>query len=308
MLSLAPEGAEVTVDLLERLRRGLKGTRALLGERLGGGGGTIRPEALEEALIAADVGIEGAEALAQELGRAQRSGAAAGGEIEWLRRRVVEELDVSDPAVAGGTPRVVLIVGVNGSGKTTTAAKLAGKAKEQGREPMLVAADTFRAAAIDQLQEWGQRLGVTVVAQRPGADPGAVVFDALQAAARRGCDEVIIDTAGRLHTKHNLMAELEKVRRVCGRAVAGAPHEVLLVLDATTGSNGVVQAREFRAHAGVTGVVLTKLDGTAKGGVVLAVARELGVPVRWVGVGEASDDLLPFDAGVFAQALLEGLA
>jgi fused signal recognition particle receptor len=201
----------------------------------------------------------------------------------------------------------VLIVGVNGSGKTTTAAKLAAKAKEHGREAMLVAADTFRAAAVEQLQQWGERLGIPVVAQRPGADPGAVVFDALQAAVRRGSDEVIVDTAGRLHTKHNLMAELEKVRRVCGRATPGAPHEVLLVLDATTGSNGVVQAREFRQHAGVTGVVLTKLDGTAKGGVVLAVARELAVPVRWVGVGESSDDLLPFDPGLFARALLEGL-
>jgi fused signal recognition particle receptor len=196
---------------------------------------------------------------------------------------------------------------VNGTGKTTTAAKLAGKARGQGRSVILVAADTFRAAAIEQLQAWGRRLSVPVVAQRPGADPGAVVFDALQAASSRGADEVIVDTAGRLHTKHNLMAELEKVRKVCARAVPGAPHEVLLVLDAPTGTNGLVQAREFRAHAGVTGVVLTKLDGTAKGGVVLAVAHELGVPVRWVGVGEAPEDLLPFDPGVFAGALLEAL-
>ncbi len=297
------------MDLLDRLRRGLKGTRALLGERLGSSEGVLKPELLAEALIAADVGIDGAESMARELAQAQRSGAArAGAELEWLRARIADELGGRGPAAPRGRPHVVLIVGVNGSGKTTTAAKLATKAKEQGREPMLVAADTFRAAAIEQLQRWGERLAVTVVAQRPGADPGAVVFDALQAASRSGCDDVIIDTAGRLHTKHNLMAELDKVRRVCGRAVPGSPHEVLLVLDATTGGNGVVQAREFRAHAGVTGVVLTKLDGTAKGGVVLAVARELGVPVRWVGVGEAADDLLPFDPGLFAQALLEGLA
>jgi fused signal recognition particle receptor len=202
---------------------------------------------------------------------------------------------------------VVLVVGVNGSGKTTTAAKLAARSHELGRHVLLVAADTFRAAAIEQLQQWGERLDIPVVAQRQGSDPGAVVFDALQAAVGRGATDVVIDTAGRLHTKHNLMAELDKVRRVCGRAVAGAPHEVLLVLDASTGSNGVVQAREFRAHAGVTGVALTKLDGTAKGGVVLAVARELGVPVRWVGLGESAADLLPFDADLFAQALLEGL-
>jgi fused signal recognition particle receptor len=297
------------VDLLERLRRGLKGTRTLLGERFARGEGELKPETLEEAMLAADVGVEGAESLARELAKAQRSGATgSGGEIAWLRERIVRELGTGGPMQPRAKPHVVLIVGVNGSGKTTTAAKLAAKAQAAGRTAMLVAADTFRAAAIDQLQRWGERLSVPVVAQRPGADPGAVVFDALKAAAGRDCDEVVIDTAGRLHTKHNLMAELEKVRRVCARAVPGSPHEVLLVLDASTGSNGVAQAREFRAHAGVTGVVLTKLDGTAKGGVVLAVARELGVPVCWVGVGETADDLLPFDPNLFAQALLEGLA
>jgi fused signal recognition particle receptor len=169
---------------------------------------------------------------------------------------------------------------------------------------MLVAADTFRAAAIEQLQRWGERIGVPVVAQRPGADPGAVVFDALKGALARGVEDVVVDTAGRLHTKHNLMAELEKVARVCARSVPNAPHEVLLVLDATTGANGVAQAREYGAHVPLTGVVLAKLDGTARGGVVLAIARELGVPVRWVGVGEAADDLLPFDAATFASALV----
>jgi fused signal recognition particle receptor len=228
--------------------------------------------------------------------------------MAWLRAEVETLLTVGGGVARPGKPNVVLVVGVNGSGKTTTAAKLAGRAKAQGRAAMLVAADTFRAAAVEQLQSWGARLGVPVVAQRPGADPGAVVFDALQAALARGVDDVIIDTAGRLHTKHNLMAELEKVRKVCARALPGAPNEVLLVLDATTGTNGLVQAREFGAHAGVTGVALTKLDGTAKGGVVLAVARELGVPVRWVGVGEGLDALLPFAPDVFAAALLEALA
>jgi fused signal recognition particle receptor len=296
------------LDLLERLRRGLRGTRVLLGERLGAVQGELSPTQLEEALIAADVGIDGAEALAQGLAQAQRSGKVrVGDEVAWLRSQIVAVLTAGPPPAPRGNPHVVLVVGVNGSGKTTTAAKLAARSHELGRDVLLAAADTFRAAAIEQLQQWGSRLGVPVVTQRQGSDPGAVVFDALQAAARRGSAEVIIDTAGRLHTKHNLMAELDKVRRVCGRAVAGAPHEVLLVLDATTGSNGVVQAREFRAHAGVTGVALTKLDGTAKGGIVLAVARELGVPVRWVGVGESAEDLLPFDAGLFSQALLEGL-
>jgi fused signal recognition particle receptor len=297
------------LDLLQRLRRGLGATRSLLGERLSVAGSTVTREALEEALLAADVGPDVAEILARDFEVATRKGQVAPGEeLAWLKQRVRGLLAAANGVVPRGTPHVQLVVGVNGTGKTTTAAKLAGRAQEAGRKAVLVAADTFRAAAIEQLQSWGQRLHVPVVAQRPGADPGAVVFDALQAAVAHGTDDVIVDTAGRLHTKHNLMAELEKVRKVCARAVPGAPHEVLLVLDATTGTNGLVQAREFRAHAGVTGVVLTKLDGTAKGGVVLAVAHELGVPVRWVGVGEAPEDLLPFVAETFASALLEGLA
>lgn len=297
------------LDLLQRLRRGLEATRSLLGERLSAGGWSVTRETLEEALLASDVGPDMAEILAQEFERARAKGAVAdGGELDWLRQRVRALLTEADVGVPRGKPHVVLVVGVNGTGKTTTAAKLAGLARESGRQTILVAADTFRAAAIEQLQGWGDRVQVPVVAQRAGADPGAVVFDALKAAVARGVDDVIVDTAGRMHTKQNLMAELEKVRKVCGRAVAGAPHEVLLVLDATSGTNGLVQAREFRARAGVTGVVLTKLDGTAKGGVVLAVARDLGVPVRWVGVGEAPEDLLPFVPEVFANALLEGLA
>ncbi|MFH1176050.1 MAG: signal recognition particle-docking protein FtsY [Acidobacteriota bacterium] len=297
------------MDLLERLRRGLASTRSRLGERLAENAGELSEETLLEALLAADVGVEAAEGIAFDLTRARRAGAIrSGGELAWLRERVREALSGPSAPIVRGRPHVVLVVGVNGTGKTTTAAKLAALSQQQHGEAMLVAADTFRAAAIEQLQRWGEMLEVAVVAQRPGADPGAVVFDALQAAVSRGIATVIIDTAGRLHTKHNLMAELDKVRRVCGRAVAGAPHEVLLVLDATTGANGVVQAREFHARAGVTGVVLTKLDGTAKGGVVLSVAQELRLPVRWVGVGESRDDLLPFDAESFSAALLGEVA
>lgn len=297
------------MELLERLRRGLGATRSLLAGRLGETTGAVTPASLEEALLLADAGVGVAEALAADFGHACRRGeVAGGGELAWVQTRVRSLLTANDRPRARGTPHVTLIVGVNGSGKTTTAAKLAGRAAGAGGSPILIAADTFRAAAIEQLQEWGERLHVPVVVQRAGADPGAVVFDGLQAARSRAASEVLIDTAGRLHTKHNLMAELDKIRRVCARTDPGAPHEVLLVLDATTGTNGVAQVREFRSHAGVTGVVLTKLDGTAKGGVVLAVAQELGVPVRWVGVGEGVDDLLPFSADVFAAALLEGLA
>ncbi len=290
------------------MRRGLGATRSLLGQRLAAAGPTLTREVLEEALLASDVGPDVAETLAADYEAARRKGQiAAGGELAWLSQRVRALLVSPNGEVVRGKPHVALVVGVNGTGKTTTAAKLAGHARAAGRRALLVAADTFRAAAIEQLQSWGERLQVPVLSHRPGVDPGSVVFDALQAANARNTDDVIVDTAGRLHTKHNLMTELEKVRRVCARAVPGAPHEVLLVLDATTGANGLVQAREFHAHAGVTGVVLTKLDGTAKGGVVLAVAHDLGVPIRWVGVGEGVDDLLPFEPETFANALLEGL-
>ena len=296
------------MELWERLRKGLTATRALFGERLVGDEGRMSIEALEEALLVADVGVETAEAVVADFRRAPLAEIRqAGGELSWLKARLRRLLAEDTAIPPRGDLHVVLVVGVNGTGKTTTVAKLAAASRAGGRSVIMVAADTFRAAAIEQLQSWGERLGIDVVSQRTGADPAAVVFDALTAAQARGVAEVIVDTAGRLHTKHNLMAELEKVRRVCGRAVAGAPHEVLLVLDATTGSNGLAQAREFREHAGATGVVLTKLDGTAKGGVVLAVARELGVPVQWVGVGEGVDDLLPFSADAFVDALLEPL-
>jgi fused signal recognition particle receptor len=197
------------------------------------------------------------------------------------------------------------VVGVNGTGKTTTVAKLAKRRKEAGTSVVLAAADTFRAAAVDQLKIWADRVGAPVIHQREGADPAAVVYDAIAAAKSRNIDEVLVDTAGRLHTRTNLMKELEKVRGIAAREVAGAPHEVLLVLDATTGSNGIEQAQQFGATAGVDGVVLTKLDGTAKGGVVLAIAETLKLPVRWIGVGEGLDDLLPFDPEDFVDSLLE---
>jgi fused signal recognition particle receptor len=202
-----------------------------------------------------------------------------------------------------GVPEVILVVGVNGTGKTTTIGKLAQVFRSQGKQVLLCAGDTFRAAAIEQLEIWGQRTGTEVIRTKAGGDPAAVLFDALQAARARGTDYVVVDTAGRLHTKSNLMAELDKMRRTAQRIVPGAPHETLLVMDATTGQNGLQQARLFTEAAGVTGIVLSKLDGTAKGGVVVAISRELGVPVRYVGVGEKAGDLLPFDPQEFVDSL-----
>ena len=267
-------------------------------------------EEVEAALLAADLGMAMTTQIVEAVRLAYESQGSGGLDVFSVARQEVEKsLAANQPDLlrAARGPTVVSIVGVNGTGKTTTAAKLAHLTQTRGQTVLLAACDTFRAAAIEQIKLWGTRLKVEVVAGAYGADAASVAHDAVTAAQARKADYLFIDTAGRLHTKHNLMAELDKVRRVCGRVVPGAPHEVVLVLDASTGSNGVVQAREFRVHAGVTGVALTKLDGTAKGGIVLAVARELGVPVRWVGVGEGADDLLPFDAGVFAQALLEGL-
>ena len=202
-------------------------------------------------------------------------------------------------------PAVVMVVGVNGAGKTTTIGKLAQRYHTEGRSVLLCAADTFRAAAIEQLEVWGTRTHTDVIRQQQGSDPSSVVFDALQAAKSRGVDYVIVDTAGRLHTKDNLMAELEKMRRTAKKVIPDAPHEVLLVLDATTGQNGLEQARKFTEASGVTGIVLTKLDGTAKGGVVVAIGRELSLPIRYVGVGEKADDLLPFDPEAFIHSLFD---
>jgi fused signal recognition particle receptor len=204
-----------------------------------------------------------------------------------------------------GEPEVILVVGVNGTGKTTTIGKLAQVLRADGKSVLLAAADTFRAAAIEQLEVWGTRTGTEVIKTKPGGDPAAVLFDALQAAKARHTDYVIVDTAGRLHTKVNLMSELEKMRRTAQRIIPGAPHETLLIMDATTGQNGLQQARLFTQSSGVTGIVLTKLDGTAKGGVVVAITRELGLPVRYVGVGEKPGDLLPFDPQAFIDSLFE---
>jgi len=266
-------------------------------------------EALEEALLAADVGADTASALTEAV--RQRANISERKDLAHVRTLLAEEIEkllASAPRAAWRTDAplfVTLLVGVNGSGKTTTTAKLAAREKSAGRSVLLAAADTFRAGAIDQLQTWADRLDLPVVRHKEGADPSAVLFDALAAAKARAVGVLLVDTAGRLHTKKNLMDELAKMRRVAAREVPGAPHETLLVLDATTGVNGLVQARKFVEAAGATGVVLTKLDGSAKGGVILAIYRELKLPVLYVGVGEAVDDLVPFDPADYAKALLE---
>ncbi len=302
--------------ILDKLKRGLFMTHTEFLEKVGeafrreGPISDAQLDRVEEALMAADTGVELALRLMDELRSAVRAGRLndAAELRPALRARLVELLTAAEaahPQVATTTgPRVTLLVGVNGTGKTTTAAKLAKLRREAGLDVVLAAADTFRAAAVEQLKVWGERVGAPVIHQREGADPAAVVFDAIATARARGAAEVLVDTAGRLHTRANLMNELEKVRRVVAREVDGAPHEVLLVLDATTGSNGIEQAQRFGATAGVTGVVLTKLDGTAKGGVILAIADQLNLPVRWVGVGEGVDDLLPFHPEEFVDALL----
>ena len=264
-------------------------------------------EALEEGLLTADVG----PATAAELVAAVREEAGRRDATEpdvvrrVLKAEIARRLAVPGPAIASGAPHVIFMVGVNGTGKTTTTAKLAARAVADGKSVVFAAADTLRAAAVVQLQIWADRLGVPLVKHKAGADPAAVVHDACAAAAAKKADLLFVDTAGRLHTKHNLMEELAKMRRVAARVVPGAPHEVLLVLDAVTGMNGVAQAREFTKSAGVTGLVLTKMDGTAKGGVILAIVRELDLPVRYVGVGESADDLLDFDAEAFARAVVD---
>ena len=263
---------------------------------------------LEATLIGADLGNttthEVLDKLREKADRKQIRNA------DELKRLLKEELlsilnaaNTRPVEKVDGTPEVILVVGVNGTGKTTTIGKLSQVFRSQGKSVLMCAADTFRAAAIEQLEIWGQRTGTEVIRTKPGGDPSAVLYDALQAASARQSDYVIVDTAGRLHTKTNLMAELEKMRRTAQRIIPGAPHETLLVMDATTGQNGLQQARQFTEAAGVTGIVLTKLDGTAKGGVVVAISRELGLPVRYVGVGEKAGDLLPFNSKDFVDSL-----
>ncbi len=263
---------------------------------------------LEATLLGADLGTTTTHEVLEKL--REKADRKQIGNVDELKRLLKEEIltilntaDALPVARVDGTPEVILVVGVNGTGKTTTIGKLAQVLRSEGKTVLLCAADTFRAAAIEQLEIWGQRTGTEVIRTKAGGDPSAVLYDALQAASARHTDYVIVDTAGRLHTKTNLMAELEKMRRTAQRIIPGAPHETLLVMDATTGQNGLQQARMFTESAGVTGIVLTKLDGTAKGGVVVAISRELGVPVRYVGVGEKAGDLLPFDPRDFVDSL-----
>jgi fused signal recognition particle receptor len=264
-------------------------------------------EAVEEALIAADLGMPAVEEAIEVL--RERSAEIARGGLPAMRALLRDEVQKAVDLPLGvppfsSRPWVVFVVGVNGVGKTTTIGKLAAPWKAEGRTSLLCAADTFRAAAADQLAVWAERTGSPFHRGAEGADPAAVLTDALRAARSRGHDAVLVDTAGRLHTKGNLMAELAKMARVAGREVPGAPHETLLVLDATVGSNGLAQGREFARAAAVTGLILTKLDGTARGGIAVAVVRELGVPIRYVGVGESVEDLVPFDAAAFAEGLI----
>jgi fused signal recognition particle receptor len=301
--------------LLDRLKAGIEKTRSGLLDRLEDALAGRREidaavlDEIEETLYTADIGVATTTEIIDRLReRADRNLLSDGDELKRLiREHLLEVLEGAErpmPHVAE-PPAVVMVVGVNGSGKTTTIGKLAQRYQSEGRKVLLCAADTFRAAAIEQLEVWGQRTGTDVIRQKTGADPSAVIFDALQAAKARKADYVIVDTAGRLHTKENLMSELEKMRRTATRVVPGAPHEVLLVLDATTGQNGLEQARRFTESSGVTGIVLTKLDGTAKGGVVVAITRELNLPIRYIGVGEKVDDLLPFDPEQFIASIFE---
>ncbi len=306
---------ETKPGLFERMKEAVTRTRENLSERIDEAVGINKEidrntlDDLEATLLGADLGsATTAQVLDKLRERADRKQIK---NTEDLKRLLKEELltiltAANTPPVErpDGVSEVVLVVGVNGTGKTTTIGKLAQTLRSEGKTVLLCAADTFRAAAIEQLEVWGQRTGTEVIRTKPGGDPAAVLFDALQAANARHTDCVIVDTAGRLHTKTNLMSELEKMRRTAQRLIPGAPHEVLLVIDATTGQNGLQQAKLFTDSAAVTGVVLTKLDGTAKGGVVVAIARELGLPVRYVGVGEKAGDLLRFDPKAFVDSLL----
>jgi fused signal recognition particle receptor len=305
------------MGFLDRLRDGLARTKEQflerfdeIAERADVAEQRTRPlnvdtiEALEELLISADVGMAATEQIVTAVrGRARRG--------ESLRELVKDEIrrifdEVAVPDANGHHPHVTLIVGVNGTGKTTTVGKLANLLKASGQQPLVCAADTFRAAAVEQLEIWATRAQVDIVRAKEGSDPAAVVFDAIQSGKARGRDPILVDTAGRLHTRVNLMGELDKIRRVAARAAEGAPHEVLLVLDATVGQNGLQQAREFTSVAGVTGIVLTKLDGTAKGGIAVAIAHDLKLPIRYVGVGEGIDGLFPFSPEDCGDALFGG--
>ncbi|MDP9147724.1 MAG: signal recognition particle-docking protein FtsY [Acidobacteriota bacterium] len=308
--------------LLDKLKTSVSKTKSALSETVDTifqGQRKIDPALLKEletALLSADLGVtptrEILESLCEKLDRnALSNGAELKREIKAHIVRMLKASTNPDPIKRPGSPangsgpRVIFVVGVNGAGKTTSIGKLANRLKQEGLSVMLCAADTFRAAAIEQLEIWAQRNGIEVIKQKFGSDPAAVVYDAVAAAKARGVDAVIVDTAGRLHTKSNLMAELEKMKRTAAKVIPGAPHDVLLVLDATTGQNGLAQARQFTTTVGVTGIILTKLDGTAKGGIVVAIARELGLPIRFVGTGEQINDMVPFDAQTYADSLFD---
>lgn len=303
-------------SFFQRLKQGLSKSRESWSQKLGAIFENRRwdeqsLEAMEESLLAADVGVKATDKLMEILRGQAPTGAGTLEEdmSSRLQLAIVRMLQRTPPTAGvpplSVRPWVILFLGVNGVGKTTTIGKVAAQYKAAGRKVLLVAADTFRAAAIEQLEAWGQRVGVDVVKHRAGADPSAVVYDGLQAAKSRGIDVLLIDTAGRLHTKVHLIEELKKIRRVIAREQSDAPHETLLVLDATTGQNGLQQARVFKEATDITGIVLTKLDGTAKGGVIISIQEELSVPVSYIGVGEEIDDLQPFDPGRFVQALFE---
>ncbi len=309
--------------LLERLKESVGKTRSELSARVDEifrGEKQIDPaifSRLETVLLSADLGVrttwEILDAVKEKVERHALSDAVQ--LKQEIKAQLVKVLSASTAAAASSdngarngnaaatAPRVIFVVGVNGTGKTTSIGKLANRLRQEGRSVLLCAADTFRAAAVEQLEVWARRNGIEVIKQKSGADPAAVVYDALTAGLARAIDAVIVDTAGRLHTKSNLMAELEKMKRTAAKIVPGAPHDVLLVMDATTGQNGLNQAREFTSAVGVTGIILTKLDGTAKGGIVVAIARELGLPIRFIGTGEQIGDLVPFDAPTFANSL-----
>jgi fused signal recognition particle receptor len=312
--SLKEEQEPEKKSVFERMRQAVTRTRDSLGERIDSVLALTRTvdesalEELEMSLIASDIGVTTSAEIAGNLReRAKRQQIRDGAELKDLLKEQLRAIldENAKPPAAVAAPEVIMMVGVNGTGKTTTTGKLAAYFRGRKKTVLLCAADTFRAAAIEQLEVWSERSGVEMVKTRQGGDPSAVLYDALTLAKTRQTDVVIVDTAGRLHTKTGLMAELDKMRRTAQRIIPDAPHEVLLVLDATTGQNGLQQARLFTESAGVTGIVLTKLDGTAKGGIAVAIAREMKLPVRFVGVGEALEDLLPFDSGAFVDSLLE---
>jgi len=322
MISLFGKPEKVEASFLEKLKASVTKTKAALSETVDNiflGEKQIDPAALkhlETALLSADLGVKTTREILDSVKEKMDRNTLS--DTSQLKREIkshvtrilqsangIQNILGASNGDGGKEPRVIFIVGVNGAGKTTSIGKLANRLRQQNLNVVLCAADTFRAAAIEQLEIWAHRNSVEVIKQKSGSDPAAVVFDAMAAAKARNADVVLVDTAGRLHTKSNLMAELEKMKRTAAKVIPGAPHDVLLVMDATTGQNGLAQAREFTGAVGVTGIVLTKLDGTAKGGIVVAISRELGLPIRFVGTGEQINDMVPFDPETYASSLFD---